>query len=45
MTASRQGPFGRKLFLSLFGLAALGVGVWLFRSKRGRRSSRRTTGP
>jgi hypothetical protein len=27
----------RSLFTALFGLAALGVGVWLFRSRRARR--------
>jgi LPXTG-motif cell wall-anchored protein len=36
----RGEPLSRKLSLTLLGLAGLGVGVWLFRSKR-RRSSKR----
>jgi hypothetical protein len=40
MTAPKQGSIVRKLFVTLFGLAALGVGVWLFRSKK-----RRSAGP
>jgi LPXTG-motif cell wall-anchored protein len=36
----RQGP-SKRFFLALLGLAGLGVGVWLFRSKRKKRSSAR----
>jgi LPXTG-motif cell wall-anchored protein len=34
-------PLSRKASLALLGLAGLGVGVWLFRSKRRRSSGRR----
>jgi LPXTG-motif cell wall-anchored protein len=36
----REEPLSRKLSLMLLGLAGLGVGVWLFRSKRRRSSGR-----
>lgn len=42
--AGKDRPSTRKLFLALFGLAGLGVGVWLFRS-RSRRPGRPGRGP
>jgi hypothetical protein len=36
----KKEPLSRKLSLMLLGLAGLGVGVWLFRSKQ-----RRSSGP
>jgi LPXTG-motif cell wall-anchored protein len=37
-----RGPqaLSKRFFLGLLGLAGLGVGVWLFRSRRKNRSSR-----
>jgi LPXTG-motif cell wall-anchored protein len=32
--SARESGTSRKLWLFLFGVAGLGVGVWLFRSKR-----------
>jgi cbb3-type cytochrome oxidase subunit 3 len=36
-----QQRLSKRFFLGLFGLAGLGVGVWLFRSQRKKRRSAR----
>jgi hypothetical protein len=38
--AEKKEPLSRKLSLLVLGLAGLGVGMWLFRSKRRRSSGR-----
>ena len=40
-SGSRERGFMKRLFVVLFGLAGLGVGVWVFRAKRrGQQSGR-----
>jgi len=38
MSGTRKESRGRKFFLLLFAMAGLGVGVWVFRSRRKDRS-------